>query len=172
MPERTLHEELTALAITCIEGVNYVSRRDMLDAIAAHTPTDSPEATPLNKSEWDAEEAAREQSGKPCFICGKPRVAGSEWCVDHDGDTPPSEVATDEGCWCECHAELIADRDAGLSKDEIRTLGTRLAGVMDGQVDEVARWIAPTVERIIAARLASDTTPEATSATPTKGSGS
>jgi len=42
----------------------------------------------------------------------------------------------------------------GLTEQEIRALASRLAGVMDGAVDDAAEWIAPAVERILADRLA------------------
>jgi hypothetical protein len=54
------------------------------------------------------------------------------------------------GCWrSSADGQAVAE---GLSEDEIRVIGTRLAGVMDGAVDDAARWLAPTVEAILAAR--------------------
>lgn len=40
-------------------------------------------------------------------------------------------------------------RDHNLNAEDLRVLGSRLAGVMDGKVDEVAEWLAPTVQLIV-----------------------
>lgn len=40
-----------------------------------------------------------------------------------------------------------------LTKEELRRIGSVLAGVLDGAVDEVAEWVAPTVAAIIADRV-------------------
>ena len=37
-----------------------------------------------------------------------------------------------------------------LTDEEVRAIGTRLAGVCDGPVDEAARWLTPVIEAIVA----------------------